>query len=191
MKAAMIVAKTQRLPVIHSPDVNQNKFVSIIQFLLLYKYLLLYIYNTIYNNDTDIHIQGNSQLSNVRIDYKILETRGEGYNYTDDATIITVKRKTSTIRLPIKSSIRLPAIRFNEYKSINNINIITKPFNPSKFGVLGTSRLNDETTPSALPPMPLISRYYLPSKSLYSNTDTGVQEDDYLDYVHTELTFEA
>jgi len=100
--------------------------------------------------------------------------------------MITVKRKTSLIRLPIRLPIqfnRIPPKKEKKKEELININ---------KFGVLGMTfsqdGMNETTTPSILPTMPLFSRYYLPSKSLYSyNTDTGVQKDDYLDYVDTEL----
>ncbi|XP_011253420.2 uncharacterized protein LOC105249560 [Camponotus floridanus] len=150
MKTAIIIAKTQRLFVTHSPDINQNK--------LIVSY---------------------PRVSNEVVDYKILETRGEGYNYTDDATMITVKRKTSPIRLPIlskKESLNMSPIRLPILSKKESLNM-------NEMFAFGLSL----RTPSIFPTMPLFSRYYLPSKSLYSyNTDTGVQvqKDDYAD---TEL----
>lgn len=95
-----------------------------------------------------------------------------------------MKRKTSPIKLPI----RLPTFPFNrlppkkeEKEGLININ---------QFGALGVSQDMMTKRPFVFPTMPLLSRYYLPSKSLHSyNTDTGVQvqKDDYLDYADTEL----
>ncbi|XP_072750364.1 uncharacterized protein [Anoplolepis gracilipes] len=129
------------------------------------------------------------RLENVIFGEKVLETPGKGYNYTDVMTLITVKRRTSPIRLPIKE--------IREF--IIPIRIPVAPTNVELFGnkIISPhmSWFEDGNSSEVSPPeLPPPSRDYLPSKSLYSyNIDTGIrdQKDDRLNHTDIEQMVQA
>ncbi|CAL1674401.1 unnamed protein product [Lasius platythorax] len=82
MEATVIIAKTIKLPVTHSPRVIQDKYF------------------------TSTIVQKDGHLNYVDTDQKVLEIPG-GYNYTDNNTIITVGRTP----LPLKKIKRPPTKR--------------------------------------------------------------------------------
>ncbi|XP_072750362.1 uncharacterized protein [Anoplolepis gracilipes] len=87
------------------------------------------------------------RLNDVVISEKVLETPGEGYNYTDVMTLVTVKRRTSPIRLPIRESmtlIRLPIRMLSKTPSRLPVTDSTDP-DLGNMGVVSSyKQLNDE-----------------------------------------------